>query len=296
MRFNLVMTIPYDETPYAVAASADGEWLGVTSFDQKLRLYAPATMTERKKVHLGTSFPHACTFTADAVLAGGKSLSLFDLKRFKRGGKLKHRDEIQSVRVDPAFTKAVTGSGVHVVGADCSIRTWDLASLEELSRWKVSSTVFGTDIAADGACVVGVSRDGDVVCGAPGAKRPSWTVQWRPWMYSALFRGAEIWVAGDMMDIGVLRSDTGELLREMPIAGSTRELAALDREHVVLGVQNLRGGRDSARIHVLTASGELVWASEVCGRMFHGVAASPDGARIYGITSDPDALLVFERA
>lgn len=292
VHFKLVTTIPYAETPYAIAASDDGQWLGATSFDQKLRMYEAATMTERKKVHLGTSFPHACAFTADAVIAGGKTLSLFRLTKFKRAGKLKHRDEIQTVKVDKSSSRAVTGSGVNVVAADCSLRTWDLGSFEELSRWKLPSTVFGADITADGSCVVGVTQSGEVVCGSPGAKSPTWSTPWRPWIYSALFRGDEIWAGGDMHAIGVFRSDTGELLREIPTGGSTRQLAALDEEHVVLGTRS----SNPARIHVLNGSGEAVWTSETVGRMVHGVAASPDGARIYAITSDPNALLVFERA
>lgn len=290
MQFTLKEALSYDETPFRVAHAPDSTLFGVTSFDQKLRVYETATLDLRKKVHLGTSFPNACAFTDSAVYAGGKALAAFDLKAFKRQGKLKHSAEIQDVAVSADFGRAVTGSGENYQGADCSLRTWDLTSHTELSRWKLGRTVFGVSIAANGGFVAGGTLEGKLVGGVPGEKKPSWTTQWREWIYTTLIRGDEVWAGGDPYGLGVFDAATGELKREITLAGATRHIAALGPDHIVLGQR-----KSDSKLTVIDTDGNLVWQSEVLGRMIHSVAASPDGQTLCATTSDEDRVWVFIR-
>jgi predicted DNA-binding WGR domain protein/WD40 repeat protein len=294
------------KSPYALAVSADGQWVASACFDQKLRIFEAATMKEVKVLHLGTSFPHSAFFSADSqwVFAGAKSLQSFSVPDWKKGVALKgHAQETQRSVLAPNG-EVWTVSGEHSTPADWSARKWDLTSGKQLLRIKFEASVFGLDVSANSQHVVCGDRNGNVSLVDAASGKVIWSTKTPKWAYVTLFSadGTEVFAGGDVgleedevPELMVLDAKTGAPKRTLVIGGLARDIKRLPNRMLLVGCNDwVTGTRKSSLRVVDPSTGKVAWSSESLGKMISAVAASADGRTLYAHTSDENALSVFQ--
>lgn len=296
MKIEEVARVSLGESTNALALSPDGSLVAVTSFDQKLRLFEAATLSLRKALHLGTSFPHSASFSPDGrwVVSGAKSLTFFDVNTGKKGVSIKgHRHEVQDTTFSPDGDTFYTGSGNGYTPADWSLRAWNAADGAARWRWKAPSQVFAVAASPDGRTVAAGDSAGNVTLHDADTGAVLWTTPGCGWVYGLRFTpdSRSLVASGDAPGLKVLRAEDGAM-RELPAKTGGRDFAlTADGARVIHGA-TAYGQATPLRVLDL-ATGETVAEGPALGRLPQGVALSPDGARLYVLMSDPNDLVVL---
>ncbi len=297
MKFTVRTKIEIPSSTNALALSRDGTQVAVTSFDQKLRAFETGALTLVKTVHLGTAFPHAACYSPDGryVASGGKALTLFDTKTWKKTVTLKgHRHEIQSATFSPDGARVYTGSGNGYTPSDWTARAWDASTGAPLWKWKAEREVFAVAASPDGRWVAAADNQGAVTLLDAETGLPKWTTKTPAWVYRACFtpKSDALVVAGDDSALHVLSVADGAA-RALPMPSGTRAFA-LTPDGGTAVVAGTAYGKPVEITAVDLATGAASAAGPALGRLPQGAALSPDGATLYVLVNEPHELVVLD--
>lgn len=304
------------EDPLRIDTSADGRWLAVTSFDNKLRLYDAHTFEVVKTVHLGTSFPLLLKFTTDSskLVAGGKNPSVFDLSPSPKDGLplMKKLASLSKFKQDPQnCTQDHDGLHLWTVGGedytptDHFIRKWNLETGELKEKWKLDNVTEGIAISKSGLWLVISQSNGDIKMFELATGREIWEYRsGKLSTTSVAFSNDDSTVyigvsslLGGTLEIYALRSDIGELIQPMlnlPFEKySVNQLTVMKSGNLLLSLFFQREDKSMVLI-VDPVSGEIIWQSKKYERWNGRHTLSPDEKYIYCTWSEPDQILIFK--
>lgn len=276
----------------ALAIAPDGRWVATTSFDQKLRIYDSATLEEVNLLHLATSFPNVLSFSRDGshLMAGGKSIHLFETTAWKKLGSLKgHKEDAKAGDFSP------DGKRFYSCSDDGTVRAWDVSTLKEIWRRKdfgIESVV----VSPDGETIA-CGNPGNVILVDPNGKELR-NEEWQGARLAFSHSGKELYGSGgDHTDsLSVFDLYKGKE-RTLPLGAATRSFAlSKDGKLVFVGCSSLNGGDNAERVVVLdTGTGKERWKSPPLCRLPKGLVLSPDERSFYVLLNEPDALVAFDK-